>query len=332
LTVSSSGNTRIGGPGPPRVSVIMNIRNGAPTLGATLKSLMAQTFTDWELVAWDDGSTDGSAGMVAALSDPRVHIHASPAPSHLGAARQQAMATARGQWLAFLDQDDIWLPQKLEQQLALDQPGVDLIYCRTLKMLERGGRRDFDHRHEHVSLPEGDIFMELVARSCFICMSSAMLHREALQRVGALPDWVRVAPDYWLFLALSRAGEARAVQEPLCLYRVHTSGMTTASLGRIQDEAIAMLDHWRAQIPVPLLGRRLQVHHTVGAYVQLCSAGQRVDGLLRLLRQGSLPYLLTRPLARAWRALRRRWLVPQWQRRASKIGLLLPSKLNRDTV
>ncbi|MCB2030323.1 MAG: glycosyltransferase [Rhodoferax sp.] len=329
MTLPLSGNPVPGGAGTPRVSVILNIRNGAATLDATLRSLMDQTFTDWELVAWDDGSTDGSAAKVAALADPRVHVHASTAPSHLGAARRQAMAQARGQWLAFLDQDDVWLAHKLEQQMALDEPGVDLIYCRTLKMFELGGRCDFDHRHEHVGLPEGDIFMELVERSCFICMSSALLRREALQRAGELPDWVHVAPDYWLFLALSRSGAARAVQEPLCLYRVHAGGMTAASLGRIQDEAIMMLEHWRAQIPAPLLARRLQVHHTVGAYVQLLTAGQRLQGWRRLLQQGSLPYLLSRPPARAWRALRRRWRAPQWQHRARQAGLLLPTALDR---
>jgi hypothetical protein len=312
----------------PLVSVIMNVRNGAATLGAALKSVCAQTFSDWELVVWDDGSTDKSAALVGALSDPRVRLHTSPRPSHLGAARVQAMSVARGHWLAFLDQDDIWLPHKLERQIAVAQPGVNIVYGRTLKMFERGGRRDFDHRHEYGSLPEGDIFLRLVAESCFICMSSAMLRREAVERAETLPDWVQVAPDYWLFLALSSAGGTRAIQEPLCLYRVHAAGMTASSLGRIQQEALAMLAHWQAKIPTRLLRRRQQVHHTVGAYVQLCTAGQRASGLVRLLRNGSLPYLFSRPPVRVWRSLRRALLMPQWQRNARQAGVLVPETMD----
>lgn len=302
----------------------MNVRNGAGTLAVALRSVLAQTFADWELVVWDDGSTDGSQQVVAACADPRIRSHASPSPSHLGAARVQAMGLARGTWLAFLDQDDVWLPHKLQRQMDLAQDGVDLVYGRTVKFFEHGGRQDFDHRHEHCSLPEGDIFQALVAQSCFICMSSAMLRRVAVQRAGQLPAWVQVVPDYWLFLALARVGAARAVQEPVCLYRVHAGGMTAASLGRIQDEALALLDQWQAHIPPALLHTRQQVHHSVGAYVQLCTAGQRGAGLQRLLHHGSLVYLLSRPLARAWRAGQRRWHKPQWQVRAQQAGWVLP--------
>lgn len=311
----------------PAVSIIMNVRNGARTLAVALQSVLAQTFADWELVVWDDGSTDGSQHVVAACADPRIRSHTSPSPSHLGAARVQSMAAARGTWLAFLDQDDVWLPHKLQRQMALAQDGVDLVYGRTVKYFETGGRSDFDHRHEHCGLPEGDIFRVLVAQSCFICMSSAMLRRVAVQRAGAMPDWLQVAPDYWLFLALSRAGAARAVQEPVCLYRVHAGGMTAASLGRIQDEALALLLHFEAHIPPALLRTRQQVHHSVGAYVQMCTAGQRGAGWQRLLKQGAVGYLLTRPLARAWRAGHRRWQQPQWQVTAQRAGLVLPARL-----
>ncbi len=315
-----------GAAAPPTVS-IMNVRNGASTLAVALQSVLAQTFADWELVVWDGGSTDGSQQVVAAFAEPRIRSHASPSPTHLAAARVQAMAQARGSWLAFLDQDDVWLPHKLQHQMALAQDGVDLVYGRTVKYFEHGGRRDFDHRHEHRSLPEGDIFQALVAQSCFICMSSAMLRRVAVQRAGAMPSGLQVAPDYWLFLALSRAGAARAVQEPVCLYRVHDGGMTAASLGPIQDEALALLLHFEPHIPSVLLRKRRAVHHSVGAYVQMCTAGQRGAGLQRLLKRGAVGYLLSRPLARAWRAGHRRLHLAQWQVTAQQAGLVLPMTL-----
>src|SRR6267154_1788328 len=103
-----------------RVSIIMNIRNGAANLREALDSVMAQTFADWELIVWDDRSSDDSAKVVAEYGDHRIHYFLSPEETPLGRARELAIRQAKGEWLAFLDQDDVWLPNKLQQQMALD--------------------------------------------------------------------------------------------------------------------------------------------------------------------------------------------------------------------
>ena len=130
------------------VSIIMNVRNGAAFLRDALNSVMAQTFQDWELIVWDDCSTDDSAKIVAEYRDPRIRYYLSPDDTPLGKARNAAIQKARGEWLAFLDQDDIWLPRKLEQQMALAGDGVGIIYGRTVMFDARGNRRDYDYRHE----------------------------------------------------------------------------------------------------------------------------------------------------------------------------------------
>src|SRR5271167_1003982 len=103
----------------PRVSIIMNVRNGAATLGAALESALAQTYRDWELIVWDDRSADDSAKVVGNFTDARIRYILAPQDTSLGQARGLAMRQAQGEWLAFLDQDDIWLPRKLELQIAL---------------------------------------------------------------------------------------------------------------------------------------------------------------------------------------------------------------------
>src|SRR5271165_3089230 len=103
----------------PLVSIIMNVRNGASTLREALDSVLAQTFTDWELIVWDDRSTDESGKIAAQYSDPRICYFLSPEETSLGKARDTAIHQARGKWLAFLDQDDLWMPRKLEMQMAL---------------------------------------------------------------------------------------------------------------------------------------------------------------------------------------------------------------------
>ena len=103
----------------PSVSVIMNVRNGASTLREALDSVLRQSFRDWELIVWDDRSTDQSAQIIAEYKDPRIRYMQSPEETSLGKARGNAIRQAAGSWLAFLDQDDIWLPGKLEEQMAL---------------------------------------------------------------------------------------------------------------------------------------------------------------------------------------------------------------------
>lgn len=165
----------------PTVSIIMNVRNGAATLREALESALAQTYRDWEVIVWDDCSSDDSARIVAEFADPRLGYFLAPHDTSLGQARDLAMRHAHGEWLAFLDQDDIWLPRKLEFQMALtDSPQVSLIYGRTVCFYPGGRQRDYDQFHEFSDLPEGDIFAELLGRGCFIAMSSALIRRSAV--------------------------------------------------------------------------------------------------------------------------------------------------------
>src|ERR1017187_9904571 len=182
----------------PTVSIIMNVRNGAATLREALESAFAQTYRDWELIVWDDCSSDDSAKIVAQFSDARLRYFLAPEDTSLGQARELAMRKAQGEWLAFLDQDDIWLPRKLELQIALtESPQVGLVYARTVCFYPDGSERDFDQFHEFSDLPEGDIFAELLGRGCFIAMSSALLRRSAIEEIGGIPTQIHITPDYF---------------------------------------------------------------------------------------------------------------------------------------
>ena len=89
-----------------------------------------------------------------------------------------------------------------------------------------GYKRDYDQAHEFTPLPEGDIFSELFRSACFIAMSSAVLRRSAVEEVGGIPEWVEIAPDYYLYIAIARRYPARAVQEVVCWYRMHGSNLS----------------------------------------------------------------------------------------------------------
>lgn len=298
----------------------MNVRNGAATLREAVDSVLGQTFGDWELIVWDDCSTDESARVIQEYKDPRIRYLLSPEDTPLGRARDMAIRKATSEWVAFLDQDDVWLPRKLEKQLALDDgPRVGLIYGRTMRFSASGSEWDFDHRHEYKPLPEGDIFARLFVDSCYIAMSSAMMRRKAIEELGGIPDVIRVTPDYYLFAGVARHYEARAVQEVVCRYR--WSGGMSASVGpQIQKEILWLVDHWAGDLDPKLVKHRRQVHNTVLAIMEM-RTGAFVAGMSRMLAKGSASYLLSRPSAIYGRAIRRRLARPYWKMLAGERSL-----------
>src|ERR1017187_9054542 len=173
----------------PLVSVIINVLNGAATLPEAVDSVLTQTFSDWELIVWDDGSSDNSGEILSGYVDGRIRYVRSEQRVALGQALQRAIDLARGEWVAFLDQDDIWLPQKLEWQMVLARGDGDiaLIYGRTVRFYPDGAERDYDQDHEYAPRPEGNVFTELFTNSCFIAMSSSMLRRAAIAEIGYIP-------------------------------------------------------------------------------------------------------------------------------------------------
>src|SRR5437879_5328746 len=102
----------------PLVSVILPTYNRLRYLGGALESVRTQTYEHWELVVVDDGSTDGSGEYLARLVDRRVRLLSRSHTGSAAVARNSGIAMARGEYLAFLDDDDAWMPQKLERQMA----------------------------------------------------------------------------------------------------------------------------------------------------------------------------------------------------------------------
>src|SRR5664279_817293 len=111
----------------PKVTVIMNCLNGERFVRQAIQSVYDQTFSDWEIVFWDNASTDATATIANSFSDGRLRYFRSEKTVALGQARQWALAKARGDWVAFLDHDDALLPQRVERQMAELDKG-DYVY------------------------------------------------------------------------------------------------------------------------------------------------------------------------------------------------------------
>jgi glycosyltransferase involved in cell wall biosynthesis len=300
------------------VSIIVNVCNGAATLRETLASAVGQTYRDWEMIVWDDRSTDGSAEIVREFNDARIRYVLAPEATSLGKARDQAMRLASGEWLAFLDQDDLWMPEKLEWQLGLtDSPQVGLVYGRTVCFYPSGRQRDFDQFHEFSALPEGDILGELLGKGCFIAMSSAVIRRSAVERSGGIPTGVNTIPDYWLYLATCQRYSARTVQDVVCRYRVHSGSMTKAYRRESLEETLALVEKWREQQPAAEFGRRQAGISTALALEEMRDWTTAAHGVRRLLNEGSLGWLAGRPFVHLRRIAERRLRRPSWKQSAS---------------
>ncbi|MGB8888274.1 MAG: glycosyltransferase [Candidatus Korobacteraceae bacterium] len=297
----------------PLVSIIMNIRNGAATLREAIDSVLAQTLADWELVVWDDCSRDASAAIVAQYRDPRIRYFLSPEDVSLGKARGDAIRQARGEWIAFLDQDDVWLAGKLEKQMALAAEGVGLIYGRTIRFYPGGRERDYDHRHEYERLPEGDLFTQLFTKSCFIAMSSAVFRRSAIEAVGGISDNIHIIPDYYLYVAVARQYQVRAVQTTVCRYRMHAGNMSQVAAVEMHREVLWLIDHWAGNLDPAIVKQCRKRHQTAIALEEMRSLATLRAGLVRLIVHGSLASQLSRPFAFAFHVMRRKLRRPHWR-------------------
>ena len=243
----------------PAVSVIMNCLNSSRDLREAMDSLMAQTFTDFEVVFWDNCSTDESPAIAQSYGE-KVRYFRGESIVPLGEGRNLALAQARGRYLAFLDCDDLWKPTKLERQVALFEanPRVGLV-CTDTEIFD--GRRVLKRLFAETSPQRGMAFAALMQRQ-WISMSSAMVSREALTSLSAekissgqginggwFDQSLNVCEEADVFYRIAHDWELDHVDEPLTLWRVHGANTTFSKFGQFADETLRILEKHRALYP-----------------------------------------------------------------------------------
>ena len=285
-----------GGENAPLVSVIMNGFNSARYLAAAIDSAMAQSYRHWEIVFWDNRSEDDSESIVLGYDDPRIRFFCAPRRMPLAEGRNHAVAQANGSWIAFLDCDDLWMPNKLQRQVdlvnAAANPRLGLVYGRTLSFSARGEEGETVYRYRGRRLPEGRILEPLLTEGNLVPMVSAMVSKYAYDTVGGIPAHLTFAEDYWLFVAIAASFEAACVQEPCCRYRVHDGSFTFRNKLASHVESLEVLQHWGATLDPKALRRRESVYHTLIGIEKIRAGSAIASGLADIVVRGSPAFLL----------------------------------------
>ena len=214
------------GPKVPRVSVIIPTFRRPRLLVAAIQSVLNQTFQDFEIVVVDDNSGDNTEAVVRSFDDSRIHYIAHQANWRVGAARNTGVLNSSGTLVAFLDDDDEWLPDKLDRQVELlDRFSrvTGVVYAGFQKIDRRTGRVV-----ETVSPSwRGHILHHLCRNNCVGTASTVVMRRECFDEVGLFDETVDFGEEYDMWIRVSHSFDFVFLREPLVNYSVHGTRLST---------------------------------------------------------------------------------------------------------
>ena len=282
---------------PPAVSIIVPTFNRLDFLPAALESVFAQTFTQWELIVADDGSNAKTKEYLQSLVDSRVKILWLPHSGRPSVASNAALREARAEYVAFLDSDDVWLPRKLELQLASlrRHPERRWSYTR-FGLIDGSDRPIVAARVQDWPAPSGWILEALLSESTVIALPSVIVARELLQP-AAFDEELVMCYDDELWFRLAAQSEIDGIEERLTLIRrhgQHSGSDMIAWRDRRRVFEKSLLHARGGQLDAIL--RELRAQMSAGLAKSQAVAGRRFSAFGTLL--GSLPHSWRYP--RCW--------------------------------
>lgn len=200
----------------PQVSVVIPAYNRERSVRAAVDSALAQQGVAVEVIVVDDGSQDGTAGVVEAIDDPRVSL-VRQSNGGVSAARNTGIRNARGEWVAFLDSDDVWLPQKLGRQLERMAEAPGCMASQTSAYLVDDDLRPI--RLKRCVQVEDPLLTFLRFHNLPAAGSSWIVKRDLLERIGGFDPTLERIEDWDFSLRIARFANPLCIDEPLTLYR-----------------------------------------------------------------------------------------------------------------
>jgi glycosyltransferase involved in cell wall biosynthesis len=292
----------------PAVSIIVPTFDRLEYLAAAIESVFAQTYTRWELIIADDGSGAPTRTYLQSLRDPRVKVIWLAHSGRPSVVRNAALREAHGEYIAFLDSDDAWLPGKLEIQLGSlrRHPGRHWSYTR-FALVDALGNPAPPARSSSWAAPSGWILEKILNEETVIALPSVMVSRPLLEQLGPFDEQLIMCEDDELWLRLAEHSEADGVDAPLTLIRRHgrhsgTDEQAWRDRRRVFEKALRS----RRSDHLDALLRRLRAEMSAGLARSQARSGRHLSALATVLSSAAYS-----------------WRFPQWWRGA--LAALAPS-------
>jgi len=268
----------------PVVSVILPTFNRLKYLGAAIESVLTQTFRDWELIIADDGSGGETLAYLSRIEQPpRIQLLRLAHCGSISAVRNAGVRRASGEYIAFLDSDDIWMSTKLERQLASLAARPERKWSYTGFRVVDGSMQPL-HPRIGFSGATGWIAESVLTNESTVMSPSVVVRRDLLEELGPMDERLPFCGDFVLWVRLALSSEADCINEPLLLVRRHAEH-TGDDVGTCRDYARA-LDTIRSFVVTPRMSSTLRRQRAI-AYGTLArsqaSSGLRLPALATLL-------------------------------------------------
>lgn len=203
------------------VSIIMPSYNTAAYISDSIRSILAQTYSDWELIIVDDCSTDDSAEVIRSFDDPRIILLENEKNSGAALSRNYALREAKGRWIAFLDSDDVWLPEKLEKQLSFMKDNGYAFTFTDYRICLNGNWMPY------INIGPDHVDQKKMYRYCYFSTITVMYDRDVIGLIQAAD--IRKNNDYAMWLKAIEKADAYRLPECLSYYIKHDDSITGGS-------------------------------------------------------------------------------------------------------
>ena len=216
----------------------MNCYNGEKYLKQAVNSVLDQTFTNWEIIFWDNQSTDRSAIIIKKYKDSRIRYFYAPTHTLLYDARNWAIDKSRGEFTAFLDVDDWWCPEKLEKQIALFDDKKVGVVCSNYQIVNENKNKSW--LAFNFTLPTGNVLNE-VLKNYYVGLLTLVIRKALLDELPYIcnPEYNLIG-DFDLVTRLLVNSKLDCIQEPLAFYRIHDGNESSKN----QERHMLEITHW----------------------------------------------------------------------------------------
>ena len=226
----------------PHVSIIMPAFNAEKTIYSAIDSVLNQSFNEWELLIINDGSSDGTLDVISVFKDKRIKL-INQANQGVAAARNSGLKIACGEYIAFLDADDLWLPSKIQKQVStFSQFGeeVALIYT-GYRGFKFSSIDSFSMVTEPINIHEDDYYRLLV--SDYIATLTVMIRRDILKEIGYFREDLRGTEDWDYWIRIAKLYKLKKINEELALYRISSGSLSSNKLTHSDEELKVLKIH-----------------------------------------------------------------------------------------